>query len=82
MFKDKYDITKFKSVLGMYEDIENFDKAHEDFVNNKITWIGLKTEAERLFFTLKHRRIEGSITPMLEEEMVEHMREVLVNGRF
>ena len=58
----------------LYGLIENYKKESSDD-----NWFGMKKQWEDLFFTIKHREIEGFLHPSTASELREYLEE-LVNA--
>ena len=54
---------------------ELLEKYKED--SSEDNWFGLKKHWEDLFFTIKHREVEGFLTPSAASELREYLEEVV-----
>jgi len=76
----KYNPDDFCNILGMSEDLSNFYKSLEIYRENENddTWFPLRNRWEDLFFTIKHRAVEGALHPVTAQDIRSYL-EVLVN---
>ena len=62
------------------EDMDAFYQAHEAYLNDKDDFF-VRADFERkgweLFLSVKHREVEGFLTPAQAEELRDHMRDLL-----
>ena len=77
--KYKYCPEDFESVLGLSHDLEEFYQMYEHHKNEKTqhSMFEMERQARELFFTLKHRRIEGAITQTTAKENLEYVEDLL-----
>ena len=77
--KYKYNPKDFASVLFMQEELECFYNLLEVYENNPSTSnrLALKKQSHDLFFTIKCRKVEGSLNALLAEEVLSYMEELL-----
>jgi len=75
----KYNPNDFIQVLGLSSDLATFYKLYEDYVDNKTQSqrFALEKHGQDLFFTIKHRALEGAITGDTAHKIREHMEELL-----
>ena len=75
----KYSPTEFNHILGLSDDLAAFYTLHSEYTNDKTQSkrFALEKQGEDLFFTIKHRALEGAITSTTEYELREHMEELL-----
>jgi len=75
----KYNPNDFIQVLGLSGDLATFYKLHEDYVSDKTqsSRFALEKHGQDLFFTIKHRALEGAITGDTAHKIREHMEELL-----
>ena len=75
----KYNPEDFTQILGLTNDLTTFYKLHDEYVNNKTQGrrFALEKHGQDLFFTIKHRALEGAITGNTAHEIREHMEELL-----
>ena len=75
----KYSPDDFIHVLGLSDELTTFYNLHNEYTNDKTQSkrFALEKQGEDLFFTIKHRALEGSITGTTAYELREHMEELL-----
>ena len=75
----KYNPNDFIQVLGLSDDLDTFYRLYEDYTSNKTqsNRFALEKHSQDLFFTIKHRVLEGAITGNTAHEIREHMEELL-----
>ena len=75
----KYDPEDYKDVLNMFDDLSNFYRLLEEYNEKKTksSRLFLEKHSRDLFFTIKHRELEGNITHMVAEEIRGYMRDLL-----
>ena len=75
----KYNPTEFNHVLGLSDDLIIFYKLYSEYVSDKTRGkrFALEKQGEDLFFTIKHRALEGSITGTTAYELRAYMKELL-----
>ena len=75
----KYNPTEFNHILGLSDDLTTFYALYSEYTNDKTQSkrFALEKQGEELFFTIKHRALEGSITTATAYELREHMEELL-----
>jgi hypothetical protein len=75
----KYNPIDFSHILGLSDDLTIFYTLHNDYANDKTQHkrFALEKQGEDLFFTIKHRALEGLITGTTAYELREHMEELL-----
>ena len=75
----KYNPTEFNHILGLSNDLTVFYNLHNDYINDKTQSkrFSLEKQGEDLFFTIKHRALEGAITGTTAYELREHVEELL-----
>ena len=75
----KYNPEDFTQILGLSGELDTFYKLHEAYTNEKTLGnrVNLKKHGIDLFFTLKHRTLEGALTQNTAHEIREHMEELL-----
>ena len=75
----KYNPTEFNHILGLSDDLSTFYTPYNEYTNNKTqsNRFALEKQGEDLFFTIKHRALEGAITSATAYELREHMEELL-----
>jgi len=77
----KYDPNTFSDVLNLSHDLSNFYTALEKYHADKSleNRFFLKNQWSDLFFTIKHREVEGFLNPV-EAHDIRFYLEELVNG--
>jgi len=77
--KYKYNPTDFASMPFICEDLTEFYHAHEQhrLTKTKNTRFELERLGRNLFFTVKHRVVEGRLTPMQAEEIYDYLEELM-----
>ncbi|MCL2498944.1 MAG: hypothetical protein FWE90_01265 [Defluviitaleaceae bacterium] len=75
----KYNPIDFSHILGLLDDLTTFYNLHNEYINDKTQSkrFALEKHGEDLFFTIKHRALEGAITGTTAHELREHMEELL-----
>jgi len=75
----KYNPSDFTHIPGLSEDLTIFYKLHGEYIADKTRSkrFALEKQGEDLFFTIKHRALEGFITSAIAYELREHMEELL-----
>ena len=75
----KYNPVDFRQVLGLSSELALFYELHEEYKKNKTqsNRFALKKHGIDLFFTLKHRELEGAITKNTAHGIREYMEELL-----
>ena len=75
----KYDPEDFTQILGLSGELATFYRLYEDYSNERTQSrrINLEKHGIDLFFTLKHRALEGAITQNTAFEIREHVEELL-----
>jgi len=75
----KYDPNDYKNVLGLASDLGLFYKLYEVYLkdNTQSNRFALEKQGEELFFTLKHRRLEGAITIDTARDLRDYMEELM-----
>ena len=75
----KYNPEDYKGILNMYDDLSSFYQLLEDYHENRTTHNRqfLEKHSRDLFFTIKHREVEGNITHITAEGLRGYMRDLL-----
>ena len=75
----KYSPDDYADILGVAEDLSLFYRLHEIYENDssQTNRFALEKQGKDLFFTIKHRALEGSITGALAHDMREYIEELL-----
>jgi len=77
--KYKYNPQDFVNMPSLSEDLSDFYHSYEQ--SNLLKTIDTRLELERLgrvlFFTVKHRVVEGRLTPMQAEEIYDYLEGLL-----
>ena len=73
----------YKRILGLSDDLAKFYQLYELHCMDKTqdSFYALRNQWEILFFTIKHREVEGFLSPMVADEIRGYLEE-LVNDRF
>ena len=74
----KYKPSDFQAFINLGEDISHFYKLleeHRDGINPD-SWFYLRNQWERLFFSIKHREMEG-LNPIVADEMRYYFEELM-----
>jgi len=76
----KYNPDDFKGMLSMTDDLSSFYVLYETYKEEKtlVNWLALRKQWEELFFTIKHREVEGFLNPVDAQEIRDYL-EVLIN---
>ena len=71
----KYKLEDFTNISCLSEDLGAFYECYEEYQkdNTRSKRFALEQAGEELGFTIKHRRIEGIITPQFADELNEHV---------
>ena len=71
----RYNPDDFKGILGLSDELGTFYKLHETYNKNKTqrNRFALEKHWEDLFFTIKHREIEGFLNPAAAQEIRSHL---------
>ena len=77
----KYNPEDYKGILGLSDDLTEFYRLYEQYRagKNDDSLFALKNHWENLFFTIKHREVEDTLSPLLASEIRGYLEE-LVNG--
>jgi len=75
----KYNPNDFRDVLGLSGELAMFYRLHEDYHRDKTqnNRFALEKHGRDLFFTIKHRSIEGAIAAVTAYEIREYMEDLL-----
>ena len=75
----KYNPADYRQVLGLSGELALFYKLHEEYEKNKTlsNRVALEKHGIDLFFTLKHRALEGAITENTAHGIREYMENLL-----
>ena len=75
----KYNPNDFVHVLGLSGELTMFYNLYNEYMKDKTQSkrFALEKHGEDLFFTIKHRALEGAITRTTAYELREHMEELL-----
>ena len=81
--KYKYNPDDFNGILGMTGELDIFYRLYEMYKKEKTrdNWFSLKRHWEDLFFTIKHREVEGFLNPVIAQEIREDLM-MLINDDF
>ena len=77
----KYNPNDFIHILGLTDGLTIFYKLYSEYESDKTQSkrFALEKHGEDLFFTIKHRALEGSITGTTANELRNYMEELLYN---
>ncbi|MCL1983338.1 MAG: hypothetical protein FWG53_09685 [Clostridiales bacterium] len=77
--KYKYNPGDFAGMMSLPEDLADFYNAHETYLNDpsKTNRFDFERKGRGLFSTVKHRAVEGFLSPVQRDEIWEHMRDLL-----
>ena len=75
----KYDPNDYVNISMLSEDLELFFNLHRKYLNDKSfeNHAFMEKQGIDLFFTIKHRALEGAITAEFANSLREYMRELL-----
>ncbi|MCL1794489.1 MAG: hypothetical protein FWG34_11545 [Oscillospiraceae bacterium] len=75
----RYNPADFKGMLGLSEELNIFYELHEAYNKEKTSRcrFALEKHGEDLFFTIKHRELEGNLTRATAADLREYMEELL-----
>jgi hypothetical protein len=75
----KYNPEDFRGMLGLTDDLSAFYKLHEVYNKEKTrrNWFALEKHWEDLFFTIKHREVEGKLNRTTAACLREYSEELL-----
>ena len=75
----KYAPERFQGVLGLSNELAIFYNLYETYCADPTeeNRFALEKHGRDLFFTLKHRRLEGAITDATASEVLSYMEELL-----
>ena len=73
---DRYSSGEFAGMLGLPEELEVFYSLLDVYYSNKCSSakFALIKHSEDLFFTIKHRELEGFLTHTKASELRDHLR--------
>jgi len=75
----RYNPEDFRGMLGLTDDLGVFYRLHEAYCENKTrrNWFALEKQWEDLFFTIKHRELEGYLNHTTAADLRGYMEELL-----
>jgi len=75
----RYNPEDFRGMLGLTDDLNVFYNLHEAYSKNKTTHnrFALEKHGKDLFFTIKHRELEGYLKHTTAADLREYMEELL-----
>ena len=75
----KYNPADYRQVLGLSGELDLFYKLHEEYKEKKTlsSRVAFEKHGIDLFFTLKHRALEGAITQNTAHEIREYVEDLL-----
>jgi hypothetical protein len=78
----KYDPDDFNDMLGIPNELSLFYKLYETYKKERTqkSWLTLRKHWEDLFFSIKHREVEGFLNPVEAQEIRDYLED-LVNER-
>ncbi|MCL2513589.1 MAG: hypothetical protein FWF08_06780 [Oscillospiraceae bacterium] len=67
----RYSPDDFKGILGLPDELAVFYRLHEKYIKNKTqnNRFALDNHYENLFFTIKHREVEGFLNPVSAQDL-------------
>ena len=74
----KYKPEDYKGILNLSEDMTNFYQSLEAYKKSETLsgQLRLRKYWQDLFFTLKHREIEGNLNPVTAHEIRDYLEEL------
>ena len=77
----KYNPDDYRDVLGLSDDLSKFYRLYEQYRADRTrdSFYALKFHWENLFFTIKHREVEGFLTPVMASKARAYLED-LVNA--
>jgi hypothetical protein len=74
----RYNPKEFEGILGLSNELTAFYHLHQAYANKKTNQnrFALKKQWEDLFFTIKHREIEGALNSVAAQEMRWYLEEL------
>jgi hypothetical protein len=78
----KYNPADFERVLGLSTELAEFYRLHNEYLKEKTQSkrFELEKHGMDLFFTIKARGVEGSLTRNTVYDLHEHMEDLLYDG--
>jgi len=75
----KYNPEDFKNIMNMSDDLSCFYNAHDAYrkTNQKSDLFELERRWENLFFTLKHREVEGNLNPIIAQDIRTYLEDLM-----
>jgi hypothetical protein len=75
----KYTPESFTGILGLSDELEQFYKLYEEYLKLRTPAAKfiLEKHSRDLFFTIKHRMIEGALTQQMAHEIRDYVEELL-----
>jgi hypothetical protein len=75
----KYNPEDFRGILNLSDELGVFYNLHETYNKNKTRgkWFALEKHWEDLFFTIKHRELEGFLTHTTAADLRKYVGELL-----
>ena len=75
----KFDPENFTNVLGLSDELRGFYELFEAYKKDESvsSRFSFEKQGRDLFFTIKHRELEGWITQITASEMRDYMEELL-----
>lgn len=77
--KYKYNPENFRHMLNIADDLSEFYRLLEIYRENENddNWFYLRECWETLFFSIKHREVEGYLNPVKAQEMRNYLEELI-----
>jgi hypothetical protein len=74
----RYNPNDFQGILGLPDELNNFYALYEEQANNRTqeSVFAFERHWENLFFTLKHREVEGYLNPVLAADIRMYLEEL------
>ena len=75
----KYNPEDFREMLGLSDELIAFYELHEKYKKNKTTRnrFALEKYWGDLFFTIKHRQVEGFLSPVTADEIRTYLEDLI-----
>ena len=75
----RYNPEDFKGMLNLPGELQVLYKLIEDYKENSSedNWFYLRKHWEDVFFTIKHRELEGFLNPSVASELREYLEEII-----
>ena len=75
----KYDPDDFNDMLGIPSELSLFYKLYETYKKERTqkSWLTLRKHWEDLFFSIKHREVEGFLNPVKAQEVRDYLEDLV-----